>query len=105
MMLARTARRRQCARPWEWGWSLLVAIVAVSALGSCATAPERSSAHEATRLVPVEVLNPDVTQATILQTICVAGYTASVRPSTSFTNGVKQKLLRELGLPGGRQLS
>lgn len=38
-------------------------------------------------------------QETIQHTICVPGYTASVRPSTSYTNGVKAKLLRELGLP------
>ena len=42
-------------------------------------------------------LNPDVTQDSIAKTICVVGYTASVRPSTSYTNGVKAKLLREIG--------
>ena len=42
-------------------------------------------------------LNPDVTQATIAQTICVAGYTASIRPATSYTNGIKVKLLRDIG--------
>lgn len=40
-------------------------------------------------------LNSDVNQATIQQTICVSGYTKSVRPSTTYTNGVKLKLLRE----------
>lgn len=44
-------------------------------------------------------LNPDVTQATIDQTICVAGYTKTVRPSVSYTNGVKRKLLRQQGIP------
>ena len=43
-------------------------------------------------------LNPDVTQDTIEQTICVTGYTKTVRPSTSYTNGVKLKLLREAGI-------
>lgn len=38
-------------------------------------------------------------QDTIRQSICVSGYTASVRPSTTYTNGVKLKLLREQGLP------
>lgn len=38
--------------------------------------------------------NPDVTQATIAQTICAPGYTQSVRLATSFTNGVKQLLLK-----------
>ena len=48
-------------------------------------------------VVPVEVLNPDVRPDTIDQTICVSRYTASVRPATSYTNGVKAKLLRESG--------
>jgi hypothetical protein len=43
-------------------------------------------------------LNPDVTEGTIRQTICVPGYTETVRPSSSYTNGVKAKLLRESGL-------
>ena len=43
-------------------------------------------------------LNPDVTQDTIAQTICVTGYTKSVRPATSFTNGVKALLLKRVGL-------
>lgn len=48
--------------------------------------------------VPVEALNPDVRPETIDETICVPGYAASVRPSTSYTSGVKRKLLREAGV-------
>jgi hypothetical protein len=40
-------------------------------------------------------LNPDVTEATVNETICVSGYTKSVRPATSYTHGVKAKLLGE----------
>ena len=43
-------------------------------------------------------LNPDVTQASIGQTICVAGYTKSVRPASSYTNGVKSRLMGDAGL-------
>lgn len=43
-------------------------------------------------------LNPDVDQETIGATICNAGYTKSVRPSTTYTNGVKFKLMREAGI-------
>ncbi len=43
-------------------------------------------------------LNPDVRPDTLEQTICVVGYTKSIRPSTSFTNGLKFSLLREAGL-------
>ena len=35
------------------------------------------------------VRNPAVTQATIGTTICVSGWTATVRPSTSYTNALK----------------
>jgi hypothetical protein len=47
---------------------------------------------------PVEVLNPDVRPETIDQTICVPGYAASVRPATSYSNGVKARLLRDSGI-------
>ena len=43
-------------------------------------------------------LNPDVTQSTIHQTICVPGYTKQVRPAASFTNGVKDLMLQRAGL-------
>jgi hypothetical protein len=43
-------------------------------------------------------LNPDVTENTVRQTICVPGYTEAVRPSSSYTNGIKAKLLRDAGL-------
>ena len=43
------------------------------------------------------MLNPDVRPDTIDQTICVPGYSSSVRPSTTYTNGVKTKLLRKSG--------
>jgi len=39
-------------------------------------------------------LNPDVTQDTIDQTICVPGYAKSVRPATSYTSGVKEMLMQ-----------
>jgi len=43
-------------------------------------------------------LNPDVSADNISRTICVPGYTRTVRPSTSYTQGVKLKLMREAGL-------
>jgi hypothetical protein len=47
-------------------------------------------------------LNPDVDEDTIYGTICVSGYTKSVRPATSYTNGVKKKLMREAGIDAAR---
>ena len=46
------------------------------------------------------VLNPDVTQATIRQTICVQGWTRTVRPPTDYTNALKVKQLRAYRLRG-----
>ena len=66
------------------------------ATATTAAAPEAATKH---RAVPVEALNADVHQDNIEQTICVSGYTATVRPPTSYTNGVKLKLLKEQGLP------
>ena len=43
--------------------------------------------------------NPAVTQETIGNTICVFGWTKTVRPPVSFTNRVKIKLILELELP------
>ncbi|MEV5720585.1 hypothetical protein AB0L41_42535 [Amycolatopsis mediterranei] len=41
--------------------------------------------------------NPDVTQATIGSTICVSGWTATIRPSTTYTNGLKKQGIIDYG--------
>ncbi|MEY9967992.1 hypothetical protein ABIA33_006072 [Streptacidiphilus sp. MAP12-16] len=41
--------------------------------------------------------NPDVTQDTIDSTICVSGWTATVRPPTSYTNPLKIEQIAEYG--------
>lgn len=41
--------------------------------------------------------NPAVTAATVRSTICVAGWTARVRPSTSYTTALKRRQLARLG--------
>jgi hypothetical protein len=46
------------------------------------------------------VINPDVTQATIGSTICVRGWTRTVRPSTEYTNPLKVRQIREYGVRG-----
>lgn len=102
-------------RPLQAGRSMkrLTCLAIVAALlAGCGTvtrqpaAAGREPAKAATATVqrsdamrpPGGALNPDVTQATIGLTICLAGWTATVRPATSYTNGVKAKLLREHGL-------
>lgn len=47
-------------------------------------------------------LNPDVGQNNIQETICLPGYTKTVRPATSYTNGVKLKLMREADIEAAR---
>jgi hypothetical protein len=46
------------------------------------------------------VLNPDVTQATIGSTICVQGWTRSIRPPTEYTNALKLRQMRAYGETG-----
>jgi hypothetical protein len=46
------------------------------------------------------VLNPAVTQATIGSTICVHGWTSTVRPPVSYTNHLKEVQLGQYGLHG-----
>ncbi|WP_190179878.1 hypothetical protein [Streptomyces naganishii] len=41
--------------------------------------------------------NPDVTQSTIASTICVSGWTATVRPSTTYTNKLKAQGIVDYG--------
>jgi hypothetical protein len=42
-------------------------------------------------------LNPAVTQATISSTICVSGWTATIRPPSSYTTGLKIEQMAEYG--------
>ena len=44
--------------------------------------------------------NPDVRQATIRSTICVRGWTRTVRPPASYTSTLKIEQLRQYGLRG-----
>jgi hypothetical protein len=68
-------------------------MVAHAAAASCSTAylplPDSSCTPGAT--------NPDVTPDTIDQTICVSGWTSTVRPPTSYTNPLKVKQIAAYG--------
>jgi hypothetical protein len=46
------------------------------------------------------VLNPDVRQETIGQTICVSGWTRTIRPAAEYTSSLKVEQMREYGLAG-----
>jgi hypothetical protein len=47
------------------------------------------------------VVNPAVRQATINSTICVHGWTKTIRPPTSYTNKLKLKQMRQYHESGG----
>jgi hypothetical protein len=46
------------------------------------------------------VLNPDVTQETIHSTICVQGWTRTIRPPVSYTNRLKLEQMQQYGEAG-----
>lgn len=46
-------------------------------------------------LVFAQTINPQVTQANIRRTICVHGWTKTIRPPVSYTNGIKHNLMQQ----------
>jgi hypothetical protein len=74
---------------------LLLAIAIVSPHGSSSKGPY----HADIARTP-GVLNPDVTQESIDSTICVHGWTKTIRPPTSYTNALKRKQMSEYGVGG-----
>lgn len=50
--------------------------------------------------LPPGALNPAVTQSNIQSTICKSGWTATIRPPVSYTNGLKQTQMAERHLSG-----
>ncbi len=80
----------------------LVAI-ALLLLGIAVVSPHGSSsrgAYPADIVRSPGVLNPDVTQTNIDSTICLHGWTKTIRPPTSYTNALKKKQMREYGVGG-----
>jgi hypothetical protein len=75
--------------------ALLLLAVAVSLPHGSAKGP-----YSADPVRTPGVLNADVTQATIHSTICVHGWTKTIRPPTSYTNELKRKQMREYGVRG-----
>jgi hypothetical protein len=85
--------------------STRTALVAIALLliGFAIVLPHGSSSKGPYHADPVRspgVLNPDVTQANIDSTICMHGWTRTIRPPTSYTNDLKRKQMREYGVEG-----
>ena len=103
-LLAVRAYARHALGPCSSKPRQVISAILLATLAACSSVPTQHDgaarvADAVAQSVPVEMLNLDVRQDTISQTICVPGYTASVRPSTSYTNGVKLKLMHEQSIP------
>jgi hypothetical protein len=84
---------------------LAVALLALGLLAALAWGWGRSSTGGAGALLASPTLTPgafnsEVTQATIRTTICVRGWTRTVRPPSSYTSALKREQLRLFGLRG-----
>ncbi|MCC3769517.1 hypothetical protein [Streptomyces sp. UNOC14_S4] len=92
--------------------ALALAATGLLTTGSAHAAPHATTPHAAPRLaqscsqshLPLPdsscqpgAYNPDVTQATIGSTICVPGWTKTVRPPASYTNRLKVQQIGEYG--------
>jgi hypothetical protein len=62
--------------------------------------PKARSVMRASWSLTPGVVNPAVTQATLRTTVCRKGWTRTVRPPTSYTNALKLRQMRALGLRG-----
>jgi hypothetical protein len=76
------------------------AALLVAALPRCSGTGARKAVVRASWSLTPGVLNPAVKQATIGGTICLAGWTRTVRPPTSYTDELKLRQLHAYGLRG-----
>jgi hypothetical protein len=84
--------------PLVAGLAALVLVVIVG-LPRCGHRPAAPAVRASWTLTP-GVLNPDVTQATIRSTICVHGWTRTIRPPSDYTSRLKLEQIRAYGLGG-----
>ena len=78
------------------GAAVLVALLALLVAHRRSTAP----AIRASAALTPGALNPDVTQATIRSTICVRGWTRTVRPPVDYTDALKLRQMHRYGEAG-----
>jgi hypothetical protein len=79
--------------------ALVVGMLFTAAFVRCGTGSARLAILPDPALTP-GVLNPEVTQATIASTICVEGWTGTIRPPSSYTSALKEEQMAALGRPG-----
>jgi hypothetical protein len=83
----------------EIGLLLLAATVAATAIPRCSGPGARAVVRASWSLTP-GVLNPAVTQATLMSTVCRKGWTRTVRPPVSYTNELKRRGIAQYRLRG-----
>ena len=74
----------------------LLVVLVYRGSGPASLSPDRAS----WRLTP-GVANAEVTQQTIGSTICVSGWSSSIRPDTAYTNALKLEQMEEYRRAGG----
>lgn len=92
---------------------LFAPLVLLLSLFACTTPPHEvatpiyiiPNTTPSSRFLPDPVLTPgaineNVTQATINETICVSGWTDTVRPPTTYTNKMKAVSMQQYGITG-----
>ena len=91
------ARRRTLA---FLGVAALAAVGAVLLLQRGGSGRVGQSWLRASATLTPGVTNPDVTQRTIHSTICITGWTKTIRPPVDYTNRLKREQLAAWQLPG-----
>jgi hypothetical protein len=76
------------------------AALLIAAVPRCGPGAPRPLVVRASWQLTPGVLNPQVTQATIGSTVCTPGWTRTIRPPVSYTNGLKAKGLAQYHLRG-----
>lgn len=76
----------------DWGSYKMKFLLAILALAL--SFPAWASELPDPALTP-GAINPNVTQANIQETVCVKGYTKTIRPPAYFTNKLKKRQMRE----------
>jgi hypothetical protein len=74
------------------------------ATGAAEQAPPPPAVARSPFKEPPGVFSADVTQANISTTICVSGWTATVRPPTSYTQTLKRTMLLRVGIDPGQAI-
>src|SRR5215470_20217117 len=76
----------------RWAAFLMAVVVSAAGWAQQNDIPDRDHTPGA--------VDPEITQGNIAHTVCIAGYTKTVRPPTRYTEKLKRRQIRELGLEG-----